>query len=190
MLKYPRPSKKMQKNNSNSNSKKRKRMSFDILEELLNEDLEYQDYWEEIIHPPPKKQVLPPGLRDKKSDEESKVRDDKELSLEPPTRLIRQATLLGPCKHCGIMTQESCHPYYKHFHYDCYVDEREDDFFSFHFEGVTSNWLVDYLEEIDYWDKVINPIPTKPVLPPALEKKNKIEKLKRLYHGNTIFNFF
>ena len=181
----------MQKNNSNSNnnSKKRKRGSFDILEELLNEHLEYQDYWEDIIHPSPKKQVLPPGLRDKKSDEESKVEDD-ESSLAPPTRLIRQATLLGPCKHCGIITQDSCHPNYKHFHYDCYVDVRENDFFSFHFEGVTSNWLVDYLERKDYWDRVINPIPTKPVLPPALEKKNKIEKLKRLYHGNTMFNFF
>ena len=62
--------------NSNSNSRKRKREYFDILEELLDEHLEYLDYWEDIIHPPPKKQVLPPGLRDKKmSDEESKVTD-------------------------------------------------------------------------------------------------------------------
>lgn len=184
MLKYPRPSKRMQKN-SNSNSKKRKRVSFDILEKLLDKHLEYQDYWEDIIHPPSKKQVLPPGLRDKKNDEESKVQDEK-LSLAPPTKLKRHATLLGPCKHCGIMTQESCHPYYKHFHYDCYQDEdgekSEEDLFNFSFEGIPSSWLLNYLKGKDYWDEVINPTPTKPVLPPALEEKNRIKKLKRLYH--------
>jgi len=128
---------------TNSNSRKRKRECFDILEKLLNEHIEYQNYWEDIIHPPPKKQVLPPGLRDKKmSDEESKVPDK--------------------------------------------VKKKDEDFI-FDFDGISSDWLIDYLENMDYWDNVINPTPTNPVLPPGLEERNKIEKLKRIYHGNNFF---
>lgn len=43
------------------------------------------------------------------------------LNLGPPTRLIRQAGILGRCSYCGVMTHESCNPKVsKHFHYNCY----------------------------------------------------------------------